>query len=139
MINEPSISLAVSADSPPAGRFQKFLPLLLNRGLVFGGATLIVLVAIAVAAPWVAPHSPLHTDVMATLQPPSLKYLLGTDQFGRCILSRLIWGSRVSLEVALSVVLLSLSIGTLLGAVAGYAGGWKIGRASCRERGCQSV
>src|SRR3546814_131468 len=61
---------------------------------------------------------------MATLQPASLKYPRCTDQFGRCILSRLIWGSRVSLEVALSVVLLSLSIGTLLGAVAGYAGGW---------------
>ena len=89
-----------------------------------GLVVLIIMVIVAAGAPWLAPHSPLTGDLMAATAPPSLKYPLGTDQFGRCILSRLIWGSRVSLQVALAVVLLSLSVGTLIGAIAGYVGGW---------------
>jgi peptide/nickel transport system permease protein len=61
---------------------------------------------------------------MNTLAPPSAAYWLGTDQFGRCVLSRLIHGAQVSLQVGFFVVLISLSAGTVLGAVAGYAGGW---------------
>jgi len=102
----------------------RFAPLLSHPGLMTGAIVLVVLVIVAIGAPWLAPHSPLKTDLMAAFAPPSLTYPLGTDQFGRCVLSRLIWGSRVSLQVALSVVLLSLSVGTLIGAIAGYAGGW---------------
>ena len=98
--------------------------MLAHPGLMAGAGILIVLVLVAVFAPWLAPHSPTKTDLMATLAPPSLTFPLGTDQFGRDVLSRLIWGARVSLQVALAVVVLSLSIGSLLGALAGYAGGW---------------
>lgn len=94
-----------------------------HPGLLIGGVVLLGLVVVAIGAPWIAPHSPTRTDLMATLAGPSATYPLGTDQFGRCVLSRLIWGSRVSLQVAISVVVLSLSIGTLIGAIAGYAGG----------------
>lgn len=106
---------------PPAS--GRFAPMLAHSGLVAGGAILIVLILVALCAPWLAPNSPTKTDLMATFAPPSLSFPLGTDQFGRCLLSRLIWGTRVSLQVALAVVVLSLSVGSILGAVAGYAGG----------------
>lgn len=109
------------AAMPATGRFA---PMLAHPGLMAGAGILIILVLVAVFAPWLAPHSPNKTDLMATLAPPSLTFPLGTDQFGRDVLSRLIWGARVSLQVALAVVVLSLSIGSLLGALAGYAGGW---------------
>jgi peptide/nickel transport system permease protein len=95
-----------------------------HPGLVIGSALLLLLVALAVLAPWIAPHSPTATDLMNTLAPPSAQYPFGTDQFGRCVLSRVLWGARVSLQVGFFVVLISLTFGTLIGAVAGYAGGW---------------
>ena len=61
---------------------------------------------------------------MRTLAHPSAAHWLGTDQYGRDVLSRLIWGARISIYVALSVVVLSLTFGSILGAVAGYTGGW---------------
>lgn len=116
---------AVPLEAPTlARRPPRWKTMLSHPGLAIGAAIIAVMFTVALGAPWLAPHSPTATDLMATLAPPSLAYPLGTDQFGRCILSRLIWGSRVSLQVAMSVVLLSLSIGTLVGAIAGYAGGW---------------
>ena len=85
---------------------------------------LAILVVVAVAAPVIAPYSPTATDMMRTLAPPSSAHWLGTDQYGRDVLSRLIWGTHISLEVALSVIGISLTLGTLIGAVAGFAGGW---------------
>jgi peptide/nickel transport system permease protein len=95
-----------------------------HPSLVIACAILAGLVVVAILAPVIAPNSPTRTNLLATYALPSAKYPLGTDQFGRCVLSRLIYGSRVSLEVAISVMVLSLSFGTLIGAVAGYAGGW---------------
>lgn len=106
---------------PPRWRFGNMLS---HPGLVFGAVLLVLLVMVALFAPWIAPNSPNKTDLMATFAPPSWTFPLGTDQFGRCLLSRLIWGTRVSLQVALSVVALSLSVGSILGAVAGYSGGF---------------
>jgi peptide/nickel transport system permease protein len=91
---------------------------------VIGAIGVSVLVLVALLAPWIAPHSPTRIDLMNSLAPPSATFWLGTDQFGRCVLSRLIWGAQVSLQVGFFVVLISLSAGTILGAVAGYAGGW---------------
>ncbi len=127
MIPKPRTAAAIAApesDVLPNKPPRRFAAQLAHPGLVIGGTIMLLLIVIAIGAPWIAPNSPVKTDLMATLAPPSLAYPLGTDQFGRCILSRLIWGSRVSLQVALSVVLLSLSVGTLIGAIAGYAGGW---------------
>jgi peptide/nickel transport system permease protein len=95
-----------------------------HPALAIGTALLALLVALALLAPWIAPHSPTATDLMNTLGPPSAKYPFGTDQFGRCVLSRVLWGARVSLQVGFYVVLISLTLGTLIGAIAGYAGGW---------------
>jgi peptide/nickel transport system permease protein len=91
---------------------------------MIGCSILLLLVLIALAAPLISPHNPLKTDLTNTLAPPSAKYWLGTDQYGRDIVSRLIWGTQVSLKVALAVVTISLALGTLVGAIAGFAGGW---------------
>jgi len=95
-----------------------------HPGFVIGAIGITMLVLVALLAPWLAPHSPTRMDLMNSLAPPSATYWLGTDQFGRCVLSRLIWGAQISLQVGFFVVLISLSAGTILGAVAGYAGGW---------------
>lgn len=95
-----------------------------HPGFSIGLLILIVLFVIALSAPLIAPFPPNQTDMMDTLAQPSAKHWLGTDQFGRDILSRVIWGTQVSLKVAFAVVAISLSLGSLIGAVAGYAGGW---------------
>ena len=95
-----------------------------HPGLATGMILLGLLTVVALAAPLLSPYSPIATDLVDTLAPPSHAHWLGTDAYGRDILARLIWGSRVSIEVALAVVVLSLAVGTVIGAVAGYAGGW---------------
>lgn len=89
-------------------------------------AGLIVLAAIiimAVGAPWLAPHDPVEQDIIARLQPPDAQYLLGTDMFGRDVLSRIIWGSQISLIVAFASIAVALAIGGAIGLVSGYVGG----------------
>ena len=95
-----------------------------HPSLVIGAAILVFMVLVAIFAPWLAPYSPTKPNLLDTLAPASLQHVLGTDQFGRDVLSRLIYGSRVSLQVALAVVVISLSLGTAVGAIAGFAGGW---------------
>jgi len=95
-----------------------------HPGLLVGGALLAGLTVIAVTAPVISPYSPITTDLANTLAQPSLAHPFGTDQFGRDVLSRLIWGAHISLEVALSVIVISLGFGTAIGAIAGFAGGW---------------
>jgi peptide/nickel transport system permease protein len=80
-------------------------------------------VALAILAPLVAPYDPILQDATARLQAPSLAHPLGTDNFGRDLLSRLIHGSRLSILVGLAAMVLALGIGTTLGVLAGYLGG----------------
>jgi ABC-type dipeptide/oligopeptide/nickel transport system permease subunit len=100
----------------------------LRWGLAAAGI-LAVIVASAVLAPWVSPHDPLAVNIRHRLAPPAWMeggtpaHPLGTDQVGRDLLSRMIYGGRVSLVVGVSAVLLSASIGVLLGLGAGYFGG----------------
>lgn len=98
--------------------------ILRHRGLSIGLALLICLAFVAVAAPLLSPYSPTATDLQHTLAAPSGLHLLGTDQYGRDVLSRLIWGTRISLEVAFWVVIVSLGLGATIGAIAGFFGGW---------------
>jgi peptide/nickel transport system permease protein len=96
-----------------------------NRAATAGGIVVILVWIIALSAPLVAPYDPIaHLGSANRLKPPgSPGYLLGTDDFGRDLLSRLIYGARISLQVGIIVVLLSGSIGVTLGAIAGYFGG----------------
>lgn len=88
-----------------------------------GLAIIIFFVIMAVFAPVIAPNDPLLVDVSNKLKGPSLQYWLGTDQLGRCIASRLIWGSRYSLTYSGMVLLNTLLIGVPIGLISGYVGG----------------
>jgi peptide/nickel transport system permease protein len=95
-----------------------------TRAVAAGGAVLALLAVLAAAAPLVAPHDPLATDLDARLDPPARAHLLGQDTLGRDVLSRVLFGARISLAVGSSAVVLSLALGVLLGGLAGWAGGW---------------
>lgn len=94
-----------------------------DRAALFGGVMVIVLALVALLAPWLAPHDPVQQDIAQALSPPGGEYPLGTDAMGRCLLSRLIYGARISLAVGLLAGGLAAGIGTLIGLVAGYYGG----------------
>jgi peptide/nickel transport system permease protein len=119
-----ALEAAEAIEEAAARRRATIRRYLRHPGFVIGAAGIVLLALVALLAPWIAPHSPTQTDLMNTLAQPSATYWLGTDQFGRCVLSRLLHGAHVSLQVGFFVVLISLSAGTALGAVAGYAGGW---------------
>jgi peptide/nickel transport system permease protein len=89
----------------------------------FGAAVLLIAVAAALLAPVVAPHDPLKQDLNRALARPDRAHLLGTDNVGRDVLSRVIWGTRVSLVAGLGSVGIAVLVGGLLGLLAGYAGG----------------
>ena len=95
-----------------------------HPGFMIGAVIIALMMIIAVGAPWIAPNAPLTTDMAMTLAAPSWQFPLGTDQFGRCVLSRLIHGAQISLQVGFWVVLISLTFGTLIGSFAGFIDGW---------------
>ncbi|MEK6718129.1 MAG: ABC transporter permease, partial [candidate division NC10 bacterium] len=86
-------------------------------------AVMIGLCAVALLAPLLSPRNPLVMDLRAQLSPPSRTFLLGADSFGRDVLSRLVYGARISLGISLASVLSAVVIGVPLGCVAGYIGG----------------
>ena len=94
-----------------------------NRLALIGGAIVLMLALMAVAAPLVSPHDPHKPDVKRILEPPSMRHWLGTDQIGRDVLSRMLYGARVSLAVGFVSVGIATAIGIALGAGAGYHGG----------------
>lgn len=95
-----------------------------NPTTLTGAILVLLMVFLALFAPLIAPYSPLAKDFEATSQPPSWQHWMGTDQYGQDILSRIIFAARLDLLIALIAVLASLSIGSLLGAIAGFLGGW---------------
>jgi ABC-type dipeptide/oligopeptide/nickel transport system permease subunit len=95
-----------------------------SRTACLGGAMVVLVTSVALAAPWLAPYDYGDTDLLAVWAEPSRAHVLGGDALGRDVLSRLIVGARVSLAIAVSVLALTLTVGTLAGMVAGYFGGW---------------
>ena len=96
-----------------------------RRPMLLAGLTILgAFVAMAVFAPLVAPYDPILHDAGAKLQPPSLVHPFGTDNFGRDVLSRVIWGARIDLQIAVIGVVFPFLIGTGIGTVAGFFGGW---------------
>jgi peptide/nickel transport system permease protein len=95
-----------------------------NERVVVGSAVLLATLFVAVFAAQLAPYDPNAQTLAARFGPPSFEHLFGTDQLGRDVLSRTIWGSRVSLGVGFSSVAITIVIGTAIGITAGYAGGW---------------
>jgi peptide/nickel transport system permease protein len=95
-----------------------------NRMAMTGLALVLGLFVVSICAPWLAPYNPDHIDLTQVLMPPSPAHLMGTDTLGRDVLSRIIYGSRVSLKVGFVAVGLATLIGLFVGALAGYYGGW---------------
>ena len=96
----------------------------MNRLTYIGLFIVAILVIVAVFAPFIATHDVGATDLSIRYLPPSMQHLFGTDSTGRDIFSRVVFGSRISLQVGLIVVTVSAVVGTILGALAGYYGGW---------------
>jgi peptide/nickel transport system permease protein len=90
----------------------------------WGLAVALLLVLLALLAPWLAPYDPAAQSLPQRLLPPGRAHLMGTDELGRDILSRVLYGARVSMLVGASVVLGCVSVGLVLGLLAGYLGGW---------------
>jgi peptide/nickel transport system permease protein len=94
-----------------------------SGGLAIGLVLALAMVLVALAAPWLAPYDPNAQDVLLKLEPPSAAHPFGTDDFGRDVLSRVIYGSRISLFVGAIATLAGVLAGTLIGVVSGYFGG----------------
>lgn len=124
-----NLSVAVRPQAPPARVSRSlwmdaWIRLLHNRTAVVSLVFIVFLIFVAIAAPWIAPYGYDEVDFTAITQPPSADHLLGTDSLGRDVLSRLIYGTRVSLTVAVVAQFVILLIGVPLGMLSGYAGGW---------------
>ena len=98
--------------------------LLRNKLAIAGMVILAVFLLSAILASWIAPYDPVVQELVCRREPPSREHLLGIDEVGRDVLSRIIFGARSSLQVGLGSVSFAIIIGALLGAVAGYLGGW---------------
>jgi len=101
-----------------------------SKTAILGIIFVVIALAAAIFAPYLSPHDPYKQNVTMRLKPPawteggSSKFFLGTDQLGRCVLSRLIYGARISLIVAAVAVLIAAVLGVALGLIAGFFGGW---------------
>jgi peptide/nickel transport system permease protein len=107
-------------ESKTAAQDQVFM----NRLTIVGLIIVVILVIVAIFAPWIATHDVGATNLSLRYLPPSAQYFFGTDSTGRDIFSRVVFGARISLKVGIVVVAVSALVGTLLGALAGYYGGW---------------
>ena len=94
-----------------------------NRMAMFCAGILVLLVLAAIFAPVIAPYDPTYQDYSAVLAAPSMAHPFGTDEYGRDILSRIIYGSRVSISIGIVAQVVASFVGVILGAVAGYYGG----------------
>jgi ABC-type dipeptide/oligopeptide/nickel transport system permease subunit len=107
------------------GEFQRVIRVMFTRWIViFGIIVVLAFIIIALFAPFIAPYDPIKPDYGTVTQPLSKEHLLGTDELGRDVLSRLIFGTRISLIVAVVGTFISGLVGMLLGLLAGYSGKW---------------
>src|SRR5690606_11668577 len=111
--------------SKTQSQFRRIMKQLLrNRRAVVGGIVLLIIVFMAILAPYVTTHDPVKQNIRNQLQPPSREHFFGTDQFGRAIYSRVIYGARLSLRVGFLAISFALVGGCFLGLVSGYYAGW---------------
>ncbi len=118
---------AVPASSLAAltGSATRMLRFLLRNPMTLAGLIVIgVLMIVALFAPWIASHDPLQQDLSRALQAPGAAHWFGTDEYGRDVFSRLVYGSRITLYIVLLVTVIVGPIGLLIGTVSGYFGGW---------------
>lgn len=119
-----AVALEKDRESPPPKRRKRSAHRFLTHRAGVVGAVLVAIVALGgITAPWLAPYDPTAIMMDHALEPPSGQHLLGTDAFGRDVLSRVMHGARFSLEVGVVSRILALALGTFLGLLAGYYGG----------------
>ncbi len=112
------------AAQPPTSMLRRAIGKFIRHpGGMVGLAMFIALVLIAVFAPVFAPHDPLRVDPIVALMPPSAEHWMGTDTLGRDVMSRVVFGARISLRLGVVSVSIGLSLGVLIGVLAGYLGG----------------
>ena len=122
--------IAPAMPKSPSRMAKRIRALLSQPKVIFGGGFILILIILAVFAPYIAPKDPLEQDLMSGTLPPvwvdgsDPGFLLGTDDLGRDVLSRVIFGTRIALTVAFVAAGLAAFIGTLLGLLAGWYGGW---------------
>lgn len=105
--------------------FNRFARVFFGRGVViFGAVVIFIAIVAAIFAPYIAPYDPYDQDLSASLQQPNHTHLLGTDALGRDTLSRLIFGTRISLLVGIVALAIASFFGMIMGLVSGYFGGW---------------
>jgi peptide/nickel transport system permease protein len=122
-VNVNKNNLSPKARSPRMERWSAFYKQMKkNKMAMIGGYIILFYVLVAIFGPWIAPYDPLAIDLMNKLQPPSLEHLMGTDDKGRDVLSRIIYGSQLSLTVGVVSVLIGAVVGIFLGLVSGYYG-----------------
>ncbi|MEE0800173.1 MAG: ABC transporter permease [Gemmiger sp.] len=95
-----------------------------NKLAAFSAVLILVILLLAIFAPLVAPYGEAEQDLLQRLQPPSLAHWFGTDELGRDVLSRILYGSRLSLTIGILPTIISLAVGIVFGLLAGYFGGW---------------
>src|SRR5436309_698484 len=120
MAYSTAVSPGLSKEETVLGRTTIRLP----PALVAGAAILGILLGLAICAPLLAGHNPIQQDPTQALLPPSSRHLLGTDQLGRDVWSRLLYGGRIDFQVGFLAVLFPFCIGSAIGLMAGYFGGW---------------
>ncbi|TYL41933.1 ABC transporter permease [Dickeya sp. ws52] len=126
------VSRAWLLDETPATRrqavwgqhYRLWLGFRANPLAVLGLIIIAVVMLLSLAAPWLAPYDPGFQNLSNRLAAPSAAHLLGTDELGRDVFSRIVYGGRTTLGMVLAVVALTAPIGLLVGCIAGYAGGW---------------
>ncbi len=125
-MSEASVStLTLETDKPRVSEFRRVAGAMFRRRIVIGGTVVVLmLVFAAIFAPLIAPFDPYEQDLNNRLAQPSKLHLLGTDELGRDLLTRIIYGARISLLVGVVAVSIAGIIGMSLGLVAGYFGGW---------------
>lgn len=99
---------------------EKIVSFLENWRIRFGLIVLIIIVLVAIFAPFIVPHNPIAINILGRLRPPSSTHLFGTDSYGRDVFSRVIWGTRISLLVGLSSTVLVGFFGSIIGLITGY-------------------
>jgi peptide/nickel transport system permease protein len=110
---------------PPINELRRFVRVMLSRAVVvFGVIVILATIIAAISAPIIAPYDPDDQILDHVLEQPNSKHLLGSDSLGRDTLSRIIFGTRITLVVGVGTVIIAASLGTVIGLIAGYFGGW---------------
>jgi peptide/nickel transport system permease protein len=110
---------------PRVSEVRRVFKVMFQRQVVIAGIVItLITIIVAIFASWIAPYDPIKQDLDAMRQKPSAEHLLGTDEYGRDVLSRLVVGTQISLLVGVVAVCIAGVIGMLLGLIAGYFGGW---------------